>query len=237
MISQLFQLLIYQPLFNSLIFIYNLLPNLGISVIVLTGLIKLLTLPLNAKAFRLQQVMAGIQSEIKSVQKKHKDNPEEQAKAVSEIFKREKISPLGPFMPTLIQLPVLLALYQLFWKGLWSEANHLYSFISKPEIISPMFLSIDLSKPSIVLAVLAGIFQLVQTLMLSSPPLKNKNNSSKGLNEKMSLALQKQMTFLFPALTVFILVRLPSALGLYWLATSIFSICQQYILDKPRRKT
>lgn len=236
MISQLFQILIYQPLFNALIFIYNLLPNLGLSVIILTGLIKLLTLPLNAKAFRLQQTMAGIQVELKSVQKKFKDNPEEQAKAVSEIFKREKVSPLGPIIPILIQLPVLLALYRLFWKGLWLETNHLYGFINKPEIISPLFLNIDLSRPSIVLAVLAGAAQLVQTIMLSNAPLKNKDNSNKELSEKMSSALQKQMTYLFPILTVFILFRLPSALGLYWLATSIFSIWQQYVLNKSTLK-
>lgn len=236
MIGQLFQFLIYQPLFNALIFIYNLLPNLGLSVIILTGLIKLLTLPLNAKAFRLQQTMAGIQVEIKSVQKKFKDKPEEQAKAVSEIFKREKVSPLGPIIPILIQLPILIALYQLFWQGLWSETNHLYSFISKPEIINPLFLSIDLSKPSIVLAVLAGITQLVQTLMLPNTSLKNKDNSNKELSEKMSSALQKQMTYLFPILTVFILLKLPSALGLYWLATSVFSIWQQYVLNKSTLK-
>ncbi|MCG2688034.1 YidC/Oxa1 family membrane protein insertase, partial [Candidatus Parcubacteria bacterium] len=184
MISQLFQLLIYQPLFNALIFIYSLLPNLGLSVIILTGLIKLLTLPLNAKAFRLQQIMAGIQSELKSVQKKYKDNPEKQAQAVSEIFKREKVSPLGPIVPILIQLPVLIALYQLFWHGLWSQENHVYSFISKPEVISPLFLGIDLSQPNVILAVLAGIAQLVQTLML--PNALKKNKDSGDMKEKMS---------------------------------------------------
>ncbi|MBU4351179.1 YidC/Oxa1 family membrane protein insertase [Patescibacteria group bacterium] len=234
MISQLFQLLIYQPLFNALIFIYSLLPNLGLSVIILTGLIKLLTLPLNAKAFRLQQIMAGIQSELKSVQKKYKDNPEKQAQAVSEIFKREKVSPLGPIVPILIQLPVLIALYQLFWHGLWSETNHLYSFISKPEIINPLFLGIDLSQPNVILAVLAGIAQLVQTLML--PNALKKNKDSGDMKEKMSAALQKQMIYLFPILTVFILLKLPSALGLYWLATSVFSVWQQYALNKPTLK-
>ncbi len=235
MISQLFQLLICQPLFNFLIFIYNLLPNLGLSVIVLTGLIKLLTLPLNTRAFKLQQIMAGIQSELKNVQKKHKDNPEEQAKAVSEIFKREKISPLGPLMPILIQLPILIALYQLFWKGIWSETNHLYSFISKPEIINPLFLGIDLSRPNVVLAILAGIAQLIQTLMLPKPVPKDKGGG-KELSEKMSSTIQKQMMYFFPVLTVFILLKLPSALGLYWLVTSIFSGWQQYVLNKSTPK-
>ena len=230
LLSQAFQGLIYQPLFNALIFIYNLLPNLGFSVIVLTGVIKLLTLPLNIRAFKLQQAMTGIQSEIKDVQKKYKDNPEAQAKAVSGIFKREKISPLGPIVPILIQLPILIALYQLFWQGLWTQENHLYSFISRPDIINPLFFSIDLSKPSAILAILAGLAQLVQTLMLPNAFKKNKDGGD--MKEKMSAALQKQMMFFFPVLTVFILLKLPSALGLYWLATSAFTILQQYILEK-----
>src|SRR3989339_325036 len=232
--SQAFQGLIYQPLFNALIFIYNLLPNLGLSVIVLTGVIKLITLPLNIKAFKLQRAMTGIQSEIKDVQKKYKDNPEAQAKAVSEIFKREKISPLGPIVPILIQLPILIALYQLFWQGLWVQENHLYSFVSRPDIINPLFFSIDLSRPSVILATLAGLAQLVQTLML--PNALKTNKDSGDMKERMSSALQKQMMFFFPVLTVFILLKLPSALGLYWLATSVFTILQQYILDKPGRK-
>ena len=230
LLSQVFQSFIYQPLFNALIFIYNLLPNLGFSVIVLTGVIKLLTLPLNIRAFKLQQTMTGIQSEIKDAQKKYKDNPEAQAKAVSEIFKREKVSPFGPIVPILIQLPILIALYQLFWQGLWSQENHLYSFISKPNVINPFFFSIDLSQPSAILAILAGLAQLVQTLMLPGA-LGNKNKDS-----GVSSALQKQMMFFFPALTVFILLKLPSALGLYWLATSVFTIIQQYILDRSSHK-
>ena len=235
LLSQAFQGLIYQPLFNTLIFVYNLLPNLGLSVIILTGLIKLLTLPLNIKAYKIQQAMTGIQSEIKDVQKKYKDNPGEQAKAVSEIFKREKISPLGPIIPILIQLPILIALYQLFWRGLWSQESYLYSFISRPETINSLFFSIDLSKPSAVLAILAGLAQLVQTLML--PNVMGKIKDGGDIKEKMSVALQKQMMFFFPVLTVFILLKLPSALGLYWLATSVFTILQQYILDKSGHKS
>jgi len=235
LLSQAFQGLIYQPLFNTLICVYNLLPNLGLSVIILTGLIKLLTLPLNIKAYKIQQAMTGIQSEIKDVQKKYKDNPGEQAKAVSEIFKREKISPLGPIIPILIQLPILIALYQLFWRGLWSQESYLYSFISRPETINSLFFSIDLSKPSAVLAILAGLAQLVQTLML--PNVMGKIKDGGDIKEKMSVALQKQMMFFFPVLTVFILLKLPSALGLYWLATSVFTILQQYILDKSGHKS
>jgi len=230
-----FQVFLYQPLFNALIFIYNLLPghDLGIAVIILTLLIKVLTLPLNVRAFKIQQAMAKIQPQIKEVQDKHKGKPEEQAKAVSEIFKREKVSPFSSLVPILIQLPILLALYQLFWRGLWLENNYLYSFIAKPEFLSPISLGIlDLSKPSLLIALLAGLAQLFQSLTMPS----SVNKSGDDVKDKMMRAMQKQTMFIFPLLTIFILVKLPSVLGLYWLVTSAFTVLQQYILMKPNRK-
>jgi len=230
-----FQVFLYQPLFNALIFIYNLLPghDLGIAVIILTLLIKVLTLPLNVRAFKIQQAMSRIQPQIKEAQDKHKGKPEDQAKAVSGIFKREKVSPFGSIMPILIQLPILLALYQLFWKGLWQENNYLYRFIAKPEFLSPVSLGIlDLSQPSLLIALLAGLAQLFQSLTMPGSLKKNGDEAK----DKMMAMMQKQTMFIFPLLTIFILVKLPSVLGLYWLATSVFTVLQQYILMKPRRK-
>ncbi|MDP3093839.1 MAG: YidC/Oxa1 family membrane protein insertase [bacterium] len=231
-LGQFFQVFLYQPLFNALILIYNLLPghDLGVAVIILTAVIKGLTWPLNTKAFRAQQAMAKVQPRIKEAQQKYKNNPGEQAKVVSEIFKKEKVSPFSSLVPILIQLPVLIALYQLFLKGLWAENNYLYSFVSRPGALSPTFLGIiNLSQPSFLLAVLAGLAQLVQSLMMPNPA-GQAGNSDPG--QKMAQMMQKQMTFLFPILTVFILAKLPSVLGLYWLATSVFTILQQYILNK-----
>ena len=241
MISKLFgnffQVFLYQPLFNALIFIYNFLPghDLGIAVIILTLLIKILTLPLNTRAFKVQQAMAKIQPQIKEAQDKYKGKPEDQAKAVSAIFKRERVSPFSSLVPILIQLTILLALYQLFWKGLWLENNHLYSFVSKPEFLSPISLGImDLSKPSLLIALLAGLAQLLQSLTMPS----NVNKSGDDVKDKMMKAMQKQTMFIFPLLTIFILVKLPSVLGLYWLATSVFTVLQQYILQKrPMRNS
>ncbi|OHA62802.1 MAG: hypothetical protein A2117_02400 [Candidatus Wildermuthbacteria bacterium GWA2_46_15] len=231
-IGDFFQIFLYQPLFNALILIYNLLPghDLGIAVIVLTAVIKLLTLPLNIRAFKLQQALAKIQPRLKEVQKQFKDRPEEQAKAMSEIFKKERVNPLSGFVPLLIQFPILIALYQLFLSGLWSQGNHLYSFIVRPDVISPHFLGmVDLSQPNLLMAILAGLSQLVQSLVVPLNPGPVDKSDPKYQITRM---VQKQTIFLLPVLTVFILLKLPSAMGLYWLVTSLLTAGQQYFLTK-----
>lgn len=231
-VGDFFQIFLYQPLFNSLIFIYNLLPgrDLGVAVIVLTAAIKLLTLPLNIKAFKLQQAMGQLQPRLKEIQKQFKDRPQEQAKAMSEIFKKEKVNPLSSFVPLLIQFPILIALYQLFWQGLWRQGNHLYSFIVRPEVINPQFLGlIDLSQPSLLMAILAGLSQLAQSL---TAPLNPGPTDKSDPKYQITRMIQKQTIFLLPVLTIFILLKLPSALGLYWLVTSLLTAGQQYFLNK-----
>ncbi len=234
-IGDFFQIFLYQPLFSALILIYNLLPghDLGLAVIILTLSIKVLTLPLNIRAFKLQQAMANIQPRIKELQKQYKNRPKEQAKALSEIFKKEKVNPLSSFVPLLIQFPILIALYQLFLSGLWSQGNHLYSFIVRPEVINPQFLGMmDLSQPSLVLAVLAGLGQLAQSLAM---PLVSGPTDKSDPKYQITMMIQKQMIFLLPILTIFILLKLPSALGLYWLTTSLLTAGEQYFLKKRYR--
>ena len=129
----------------------------------------------------------------------------------------------------LIQLPVLIALYRVFWQGLNPEQlSSLYSFVQNPGSINFLFFSIiDLSKANIYLAAAAGIMQFFQTKMLLV-----KDSGDKGKKSDFSVILQKQMTYIFPVVTIIILLQLPSALSLYWTVSGIFSVIQQYIILK-----
>ena len=89
------------------------------------------------------------------------------------------------------------------------------------------FKLVDLSNPNIIFAVLAGLTQFFQTKMLLP-----KINKDQKKNNDVSSMVQKQMVYLFPFITIAILFKLPSALGLYWTASGIFSIAQQYIIMK-----
>ncbi len=231
-----FNTVLYQPLFNALILIYLYLPghDFGIAIIVLTLLIKLVLYPLGVQAIRSQKNLAQLQPKMKEIQGKHKDNKEQQSKEMMELYKKEKINPLSGCLPLIIQLPILIGLYQVFWKGFGEvQLKFLYGFVPSPGQIDTTFLGImDLAHASVILAVLTGIAQFFQSRMMA-----NKQKKSTG-SADMSQMMQKQMTYLFPVFTVFILWRLPAAVALYWLTTTLFTIVQQYIIlkkhDSPR---
>ena len=219
---------IYRPLLNILVFIYNALPghDIGITIIVLTVLIRLIMAPSFQKSLQSQKAMNNLQPKLNEIREKHKDNKEEQAKVMMDLYREHKVNPLSSCLPLLIQLPILIALYQVFNSALAQKIQGLYSFISNPGYISPVFIHlIDLSKPSWVLAIAAGALQFWQSrLMLSS-------NQS---NDATAKAMAIQTTYVLPLLSVFIAWRLPAGLPLYWVVTTIFAIAQQYyIMRKP----
>ena len=228
-----FDLVLYKPLFNILVLLYNYLPghDFGISIIVLTLIIRIILYPSSIKAIKTQRALNEIQPKIQEIQKKHKDDKEKQVKETLELYKQAKINPFGGLLSTFIQLPILIALFRVFSKGFNSaELINLYTFIPSPGSINASFLGlIDLSKPNIILAILAGILQFFQT--------KSSLSKTKKTTEKTSdftRTMQKQMMYFFPFLTVIILLALPSALGLYWAVGSLFLIIEQYVTFKKR---
>ena len=234
-IKTLFETILYQPLFNVLVLIYQYFPlkDLGISIILLTILVKLVLFPLGSKAIKSQKALSDIQPKIKEIQEKYKDNKEEQTKKVLEFYKKERINPFSGCLPILIQLPILIALFRLFRGGIdLSEASLLYPFVPYPGTISTFFLGfLDLAVPNKFLAVLAGILQFFQ----AKATLSRKKTEKKKSNE-MADMMQKQMLFFLPIFTIIILFRLPSAMGLYWITTTIFTIVQQYLIFKKKEK-
>jgi YidC/Oxa1 family membrane protein insertase len=247
-IVSIFNLLIYQPLFNALIFLYYHLPgqDLGVAIIILTVLIKLILWPLSSKGIKAQKALQDVQPKIKELQERFKNDKERQVKEIMELYKKEKVNPFSSILPLLVQLPILIGLFRVFGKGLGPEQlEKLYGFIPDPGQINTMFLGIvDLAEgptriiengseqtvflwPAIAIIILAGVFQFIQAKMLS--PRKIKAGAS-----DFSQMLQKQMTYFFPLFTVFILwfVIPVLALALYWLTITIFTICHQYITLK-----
>jgi YidC/Oxa1 family membrane protein insertase len=226
-----FNVILYQPLFNALVLLYEYLPghDFGVAVIALTILIKFILYPLGTKGIKSQKALSSLQPKIKEIQEKFKGDKEKQAKATMELYKQEKINPLSGCLPLLIQLPILLALFRVFWRGFGTEQlGFLYSFIPHPGQIDTTFFGVmDLAEASIVLALLTGITQFFQTKMVTPKQKKNQ----KGTPD-FSQMMQKQMLYFFPVFTVFILWRLPSAIALYWLVTTLFTIGQQYITLK-----
>jgi len=235
-----FNLILRQPLFNALILLYESLPghDFGIAVIVLTVLIRLILYPVMIQSIKSQKQLQEIQPKIQEIQKKYKDDKQQQAKETMALYQKQKVNPFSGCLPLLIQLPILIALFLVFRTlqgGLDSlELSSLYSFISSPgNIAEPMFLGlINLANPHFGLAIAAGIVQFFQTKMMT--PKTKKTELKEGIGQ-FSQMMQKQMLYFFPFFTVLILWRLPAAIGIYWIVTALFSIGQQHLIYKPKK--
>jgi len=226
-----FDAVLYQPLFNILILIYQYFPgrDFGIAVVVLTIIIRILLYPLVAESIRVQKITALIQPKMKEIQDKYKENKEQQAALIMALWKEHKVNPLSSFLFLLIQIPILWALYTVFWNGFKDGSlDRLYSFVPNPGSIDPWFLGIaDLSLAYPAFAIIAGILQFIQVKMMI--PVSPAGNDKSAQFAKM---IQTQSLYVFPVITVVIFWGLPSALGLYWIVTSLFSIAQQYYILK-----
>lgn len=231
----LFHEVLYRPLFNGLIFLYNIIPwhDFGLAIILLTVIIRLILYPLNQKAIRSQKALGVLQPQIKEVQNKFKNDRVKQSQALMEFYKVNKINPASGCLPLLIQLPILFALYSVFLNGLNPKSlEAIYSFISRPETINPIFLGfLDLAKNNWPMAILAGAFTFVQSKMMVPASVSNNQQPS-----DFSSALNKQMLYFMPLFTVFIAWKLPAGLVLYWIAVTVFGVVQQYLATKPLKK-
>ncbi|MBI2041399.1 MAG: membrane protein insertase YidC [Candidatus Nealsonbacteria bacterium] len=213
-LGDIFNLIFYQPLLKALILIYNYLPghDFGIAVIVLTLLIKLVLYPLGAKGIKSQKALQDLQPKIKELQEKFKDDKNRQAKEVMDLYRREKINPFSGFLLLLIQLPFLFALFKVFGNGVKGMSGIDMTFLG----------TINLAQASVVLVILTGLAQFWQARMMKQPPSSKKQSDFSNI-------MQKQTIYFFPLFTVFILWKMPSAIALYWLTTTLFTIFQQYI--------
>lgn len=236
--SYIFQTFFYQPILNLLVFLYNLAPghDLGLAIIVLTIIIKIILLPLSKKSIQSQKSLQDLQPKIEETKKKYANNKEEMGKAMINLYKENKVNPLSSCLPLIIQLPFFFAIFKIIRAKLTNDAfNLIYPFIQKPETINYISMGIlDLSRPNVVLAVLAGAAQFWQTKMMSTKKTGIKMPGAQ--DENMMALMNKQMLYFMPALTVFIGLTLPGGLSLYWLTITLLTILQQFIVFKKENK-
>ncbi|MDP1833839.1 MAG: YidC/Oxa1 family membrane protein insertase [Candidatus Moranbacteria bacterium] len=244
--SFLFDTFVYYPIYNLLIFIYNIIPDFGVAIIILTVLIKFLLFPLSKKQIESQKKMQELQPKIKAIQGKYKNDKEKQSRAMMELYKESGSNPFSGCLPMIAQLVFLIAIYRVLFNisqaGLIINQAELYSFIANPGQINKMFVGIvDLasaiefsrltlgSLPHILLVILAAGAQFIQTkMMMAKQPIKAAVQGEPDFSEMMT----KQMLFLGPLLTLFIGIKFPAGLALYWLVSTVFMILQQRYMEK-----
>ena len=182
------------------------------------------------------QKLQELQPKMQEIQKKHHGDQQTIAMETMKLYKEHKVNPLGSCLPLLIQLPILIALYWVLRAGLTQGDNFdlLYSFVKSPGHIKQVSLGfLDLSKASIVLAILAGIAQFWQAKMFTrkKPPAAA---GAGGKDESMAAMMNKQMLYKMPVMTVLIGFKMPGGLALYWFLSTLLTTLQQAFMFKKK---
>ena len=196
-------------LFDILRWLYSLVHNYGIAIILLTLLVRMVVLPFNLMSYRSMKAMQVIQPEIKALREKYKDD---QAKLNSEMMafmKEHKVNPLGGCLPMLLQFPIFIALYRVFGQSIDLYQAPFGWWIH----------DLSLKDPYYILPVVMGVVFFFQTKLTPST---------------MEPAQQKVMMFM-PILFSFFMAGLPSALTLYMCVSTIFGFVQQTYVMRDRK--
>lgn len=240
----------YQPLLNALAFLVSVIPggDVGIAVIILTILVKIVLFPLSQKSIESQAEMNILAPEINKI-KASGVSKEEQARRTFELYKKHNTNPFSGCLLVLIQIPVIFALYYVFFKGINFESGLLYSFIRVPENVNMIFLGIlDITQKSLVLAILAGVSQYLQAYFMPARPdarLNDKVGQGSGhsdgpkptapsFSDSFAKSMSMQMKYIFPFVVAFIAYSISGAVALYWITSNLFMVGQQIYVQREK---
>lgn len=226
-----YQTLIYQPILTALTWLYQLTGNnLGLAIILLTLIIRGILVPFTIPQLKTAKKMQLLKPELDALKKKYGQDPKTfQAKQV-EFYRTHNLNPAAGCLPMIAQLIVLIALYQVFMNSLNGGSV----------VTTTQFLLWNLKEKdtTYILPLLAGILQFVTSLAIL-PAVENKPEERKGSVKAredvadMAAAMQSQMVFLMPVMTVIFSLQFPSGLALYWVITTAFSLVQQLLVSGP----
>lgn len=241
----LFRAIVSRPLFNILVFLTEVLPGnfYGVSIIILTLLVRLLLFIPNQKAMKSQRELQKLQPKLLEIKEKLKGNQQAIAMKTMELYKTHQINPLGGLLPILLQMPFLLGIFYLLQDGISPHLRHLlYSFYANADfaIGNVSFLGLNLGESyaqngmgQIVLAVIVAGAQFF-AVRLSMARSKNQDIKPKKADDPMA-AMQnagKVMMWVMPGLVAVFSISLPAGIGIYWCVSTIFGIGQQSFVNK-----
>lgn len=238
--------LILNPMINALLLIYSFLgQNFGLSIIVFTILVRLITYPLTAQQLKSTQAMQELQKSKKwqDMQKKYKDNREKLAQEQMKLYQEMGVSPFGSCLPTLIQFPIIIGLYQAIIRALavtpiqlLDLSRHVYPFIDAAAFIplNNRFLWMDLSLPEKdfglaiagigipILAILVVVTSYLQTKLMTPPTATGDQGAQ----------MSKAMNLYMPLFMGYLAYTFSSGLALYFVASNLIGILQYGAMGK-----
>jgi YidC/Oxa1 family membrane protein insertase len=184
----------------------------GLSILVVTIIIRLIILPLTLKQYKSSKAMQALQPELAKIKQKFKDDAKKQQEETMKLFQKNGVNPLAGCFPILIQMPVLIALYNAIMRN--------------PDIGADSFLWLQLAEkdPYYILPIIAAITTFVQQkVMMAFQP--NQQNPSMAM-----------LLYIFPVMIFVMSMSFASALPLYWVYSNTFTIVQTYLIYRPSKK-
>ena len=233
MISTFFHAVFYNPIYNALVALVALIPgsDVGIAVILVTIVIRLILLPFSLSAARTQRAMKFLEPKIKELKERHKGHKEKEALETLALYREAKVNPFASILTVFIQIPVLLALYWVFYYEPFSTVSainmtRLYSFTPVPPMVSLEFLGIiSVAGKSMVLAFLAGITQFYQAHLALSGTMKP--SDAKGMQNDFQRVMGMQLKYVFPFIIAAISYTTSGAIALYFITTNLAGALQE----------
>ncbi|MEI2788530.1 MAG: membrane protein insertase YidC [Steroidobacteraceae bacterium] len=194
------------PLFHLLQWVHKYVQNWGVTIIIVTILLKLLFYKLTEKSGRSMAKMRAIAPRIKAIQERYKDDREQLAKQTMELYKREKINPVAGCLPILIQIPVFLAFYWALLESVEMRQAPFFGWIQDLSSKDPYF----------ILPILMGFGMFAQFKLNPAPPDP----------------MQAKMFAFMPVIMTVMMAWFPAGLVLYWLTNTLLSIAQQWQINR-----
>lgn len=195
-----------QPIFWLLEVIHSILGNWGWSIIVLTIIIKLIFFPLSAASYKSMARMRAVAPKLAQLKEQHGEDRQKMSQAMMELYKKEKINPLGGCLPILVQMPVFLALYWVLLESVEMRQAPWLLWITDLAIKDPFF----------ILPIIMGATMFIQQQLNPTPP------------DPMQAKVLKMMPIIF----TFFFLWFPAGLVLYWVVNNVLSIAQQWYITR-----
>ncbi len=232
-ITELWNLLIMEPMLNLLMLLYALLfNNFVLAIVGLTIVVRLITFPLTQRQIRSMKAMQDLQPEIQKLQKKYKKDREKISAATMELYKKHGVNPMMGCLPMLVQMPIWIGLYQSIYQALGSTPEQfiglsqrlyhsipvMYNIATNSIPLNSQFLWLHLGRPDpfYVLPVLVvAIFWLQQKL--TAQPAADPSQAQ----------MTQTMQYMMPIMFGFITLQVASGLAVYWVASGVLQIVQQ----------
>ncbi len=229
MFTSLWNTVVYEPLYNGLIFLTNIVPyhDVGFAIIILTILVKTALFPLSRKAVLSQMEMKKLEGPLQALKEKYGKDRTKLSQETMALYKEHGVNPVAGCLPAILQIPFIIGLYVVFLKGVVIDPVHLYGFIPHPETLNTLFLGlVELGeKNHILFALLAGASQFGYALS-SAKNTPAHTGPAKNTQEEFARAMQVQMKYVFPAMITVMAYQFSVAVALYWVVGNIVSIIQ-----------